>query len=232
MGENNSKRTHKWNNTHTRIDAHARTRSTPVITAGFPLVVCFIPSGCLVHYFLQVETKNRCMPREGQRECPGWYRLKLFFEGLKEKAAARGGTFLSLTEVCESSAVVPRFVFRASLRVRACVSVYLSACLPVCLSLCLSVRLSLCLSCLFYCASQCFLGRSFCLTYVRNVCFLFVFVCGWLAGWLAFFGGGGCVRGFVVVCGKCLCLHACVCVDERCSVFVCGVFFVESPVTR
>ncbi|CAM9196599.1 unnamed protein product [Pylaiella littoralis] len=47
----------------------------------------------------EVETKNRCMPREGQRECPGWYRLKLFFEGLKEKAAARGGTFMSLTEV-------------------------------------------------------------------------------------------------------------------------------------
>lgn len=55
-----------------------------------------------LHLFLllQLETENRCMPREGQRECSGWYRLKLFFEGLQKTAAAGGGTFLSLSEVC------------------------------------------------------------------------------------------------------------------------------------
>eukprot|EP00752_Nemacystus_decipiens_P004974 g4523.t1 len=32
------------------------------------------------------ESQNRCMPQEGRKSCPGWYRLKLYLEGLNKRA--------------------------------------------------------------------------------------------------------------------------------------------------
>ncbi|CAN0424533.1 unnamed protein product [Pylaiella littoralis] len=39
----------------------------------------------------EADGEKTCAPQEGRRECPGWYWLKLYLEGLHEKAEAGGG---------------------------------------------------------------------------------------------------------------------------------------------
>eukprot|EP00903_Cladosiphon_okamuranus_P012496 g11701.t1 len=44
----------------------------------------------------ETESQNRCVPQKGRKDCPGWYRLKLYLEGLnrkaEEQAEAAGGS--------------------------------------------------------------------------------------------------------------------------------------------
>ncbi|CAM9954333.1 unnamed protein product [Pylaiella littoralis] len=49
----------------------------------------------------EAESGNRCVPRKGRKECPGWYRLKLYLEGLNQKATTadmKDGAMLGLIQ--------------------------------------------------------------------------------------------------------------------------------------